>query len=163
LVGRCSTELLHPDCFAEVERRETALMEGRVLSIRAHEKYVGFDGREIDVDATVARATCLEGKAFIVSLRHVAARESGRRMTEGHGGPRLEDLVGEFAARHSLAPAQRLIVGAAAESSAHGAICARVDISKNTLKTQIRRILERTRAGSLEELVTPLRAAALRR
>ncbi len=168
LIGRRSTELLHPQCVAAVEQRVTAFLERRVTSVRTDERYLRLDGDAVDVETTVVRASFIEGKAFIIALRDVAARslDKERLQEDVRGEPlprRLEDLIADLASRHRLALAQKRIVYLAAESSAHEVICAKLGISKNTLKTQIGRILERTGAGSLEELVAPLRAAALRR
>jgi DNA-binding CsgD family transcriptional regulator len=72
------------------------------------------------------------------------------------------ELIANLAAQHRLPPSHRRIVCAATESSSHDVICAKLDISRNTLKTHIRQILERTGAHSLERLVAPLRALVLR-
>jgi PAS domain S-box-containing protein len=164
LIGRRSADLLHPDCWPAVERRTAHFMAGRIVSARARDRFIRFDGSTVDVETAVARATFSKGKAFIVSLRD-AAKFGTSLDTQGADEPArpLDTLVEAFAARYNLPPAQCRIVHAAAESSVHEVICDRLDISKNTLKTQIRRILDRTGADSLEALVAPLRTAALRR
>lgn len=73
------------------------------------------------------------------------------------------DLVAELGHRHHLTPAQRRLVAEAVESAAHEGLAERLGVSTNTIKTQIRGILARTGATSLEELVTQIRAVALRR
>jgi DNA-binding NarL/FixJ family response regulator len=73
------------------------------------------------------------------------------------------DLVSDVAIRHRLTPAQSRLVQVAIESTSHDTLCERLGVSPNTIKTQIRGILMRTGAVSLEDLVSRIRAAALRR
>ena len=73
------------------------------------------------------------------------------------------DLVSDVASRHRLTPAQSRLVQVAIESTSHDTLCERLGVSPNTVKTQIRGILTRTGAASLEGLVAGIRAAVLRR
>lgn len=75
----------------------------------------------------------------------------------------VDRVVGRFAERHRLTPAEQRIMLAAIQSTAREHICRVVGTSVNTIKTQIRRILDRTGADSLEELTVQLRGDALRR
>ena len=135
LIGRRSTDLLHPECIPAVERRVIAFMQERVRLIRAEEKYVRLDGSPVEVETTVVRAMSFAGKAFILTLRdsELVRERDGSASVRAKG---FDELVAELAARHRLARAQRLIVYVAVESSTHEVICAKLDISKNTLKTQ---------------------------
>lgn len=77
--------------------------------------------------------------------------------------PHSAALVADVGQRHHLTPAQSRLIAAAMESAAHDALAERLGVSPNTIKTQVRGILARTGAASLEALVSGLRAAALRR
>jgi DNA-binding NarL/FixJ family response regulator len=76
---------------------------------------------------------------------------------------KVEDVVAHISTRHNLTPAQRRLIDAALESSSHETLSERLGISTNTIKTHVRHILARTGAESLEQLVSELRTAALRR
>jgi DNA-binding NarL/FixJ family response regulator len=89
-------------------------------------------------------------RAFLDRCRHAPSTQ-------------LTTLVANLSARYGLTPAERRLVLAAAESATHGSLEKRLGVSVNTLKTQIRVVLRRTGAHSMEDLVTPLRALAMRR
>jgi PAS domain S-box-containing protein len=75
VVGRRSVDLIHPESIPLVERHAAVLMtDSRSTATRSIEKYVRVDGTLVDVEVTAARATFLEGKAFIVFIRDITDR-----------------------------------------------------------------------------------------
>ncbi|HSO34165.1 MAG TPA: PAS domain S-box protein [Labilithrix sp.] len=87
LVGRKSTELMHPSNIPLVEKRAAALMAGEVVPV-IDEKYVRLDGEIVDVEVSAARVPLSQGKAFVVIMRDVRDRkeseERARKEREAH-------------------------------------------------------------------------------
>ena len=111
---------------------------------RAHRSGAGFMIKPFS-DEDITR--------FIEAVRHQVAEP-----------PQLSASVLELVKMHGLTPAHgRILQVAAAESAAREVIAERLGLSKWTVKTQVHEILERSGCDSLEALVAPLRAAALRR
>jgi DNA-binding NarL/FixJ family response regulator len=71
-------------------------------------------------------------------------------------------LVAALAKQHGLTRAEEHLVDLAIESSAHDYLVGALSVTANTVKTQIRSILAKTGAGSLERLVLPIRVGVLR-
>jgi len=94
LVGRRSTELLHPDSIPIVERHVARLMADDSATTRSEEKYLRLDGTVVHVEATGARARFYDGKAFIVFLRDIGDRKEveERRKREQEAAARAEAM-----------------------------------------------------------------------
>jgi PAS domain S-box-containing protein len=176
LVGRESTELLHPDCFSEVEQRAIALMEERVHSIRANDRYVRLDGRAVDVEAMVARASCLEGKAFIVCLRDLRAqgeratplycRESAMGAEASERTIHLvppDDVVGAWQARYALTSAEALVLRNGVRGLPRSAITVRFGVAPATVKKHVHNLVQKTGDASLDAAVYRVLREAMER
>ncbi len=70
-------------------------------------------------------------------------------------------LIDRLVTLYRLTARHRDLLIAAVVSTRHSDLAARLRKSRNTIKAQIALILERTGADSLEELVSPIRAAAM--
>jgi DNA-binding NarL/FixJ family response regulator len=66
-------------------------------------------------------------------------------------------FIDELVRAHRLTSAERRVVECALESTRRAVLVRKLDVTENTVKTQIRSLLNKTGAGSLDELVTPLR------
>jgi PAS domain S-box-containing protein len=162
LIGRRSTELLHPDYVPEVERRVAVFMQERVQSLRASEKYIRFDGTEVEVETVVARAKFLDGKAFFVSLRDVSSRrESERRLREPKLAPidrrppflEASAIVREWAARYHLTSAEAFVLRNALRGRSRDAITALLRVAPSTLKKHAHNLIQKTGDPSLNGAV----------
>jgi PAS domain S-box-containing protein len=161
LVGRRSTELLHPGCFSEVEQRVIALMAEPALSILAEERYVRLDGRPVDVETMVARAMCFGGKAFIVSLRDVSVarprrRGTGTPMGASEGADPLvqaADVVGDWAVRYALTSAEAFILRNSVRGQSRSAIAERLRVAPATVKKHVHNLVQKTGDASLSAAV----------
>jgi DNA-binding CsgD family transcriptional regulator len=66
--------------------------------------------------------------------------------------------VDDLAAHHRLKPAQRDLVMLAANHATHAEMCERLGVLPETLRSRVRSVLRKVRAGSLAELGARLRA-----
>lgn len=149
VIGRRSTELLHPDYVTEVEERVAVLMQERVQSLRANEKYIRFDGSEVEVETVVARAKFLDGKAFFVSLRDVSSPPIDRR-------PRFVEplaIVREWEARYHLTSAEAFVLRNALRGRSRDAITALLRVAPSTVKKHAHNLIQKTGDPSLNVAV----------
>jgi two-component system cell cycle sensor histidine kinase/response regulator CckA len=74
LVGRKSTEIVHPRGLRLVEERVAALMAGATVPA-VEETYLRLDGTPVEVETTASRVPLAAGKAFVVILRDIHDRK----------------------------------------------------------------------------------------
>jgi two-component system, cell cycle sensor histidine kinase and response regulator CckA len=74
LLGRKSTDLIHPDSISAVAARGVALMKGESVPA-LEEKWVRMDGEVVVVESNVARVPLAAEKAFVVILRDLRERK----------------------------------------------------------------------------------------
>ncbi len=151
LIGRRSTELLHPRCVPEVERRVAVFMEKRVRSIRAYETYIRFDGKAVNVETMVAHAAVLDGKAFIVNLRGANARQENERPRTFDRHP--SDLLREWALRYKLTSAETFVLCHALRGRSRGEITSLMRVAPSTVKKHVHNLVQKTGDASLNAAV----------
>jgi two-component system cell cycle sensor histidine kinase/response regulator CckA len=74
VLGRKSTELVHPDCVPEIALRASALMRGESVPA-IEERWIRFDGTLVDVETNVSRIPLAVGAAFVVIVRDIRERK----------------------------------------------------------------------------------------
>jgi len=115
------------------------------------------------VDASgVANKIHLLNAVYVCKPNVHANIRSFLRTCAASGQPNLSQLIDELETTYALTPAERRLIAAALMTSARERIAAHLGLSLNTVKRQIASILAKASANSLDELVAPLRAKALR-
>jgi PAS domain S-box-containing protein len=79
LVGKRSTELVHPDSISGIEQRAAALMRGEPAGPTV-ERYLRLDGSPVEVEAHASRIPNTDGKVFLVVLRDLGPRREASRL-----------------------------------------------------------------------------------
>lgn len=98
LVGRAIHDFIHPDSQATVQRRLQKLADGANGLPPAEEKYVGLDGKSVDVEAATIDIVYQDQPALLTVVRDITPRKQAEeaRLAERMSIARdLHDLLGQ--------------------------------------------------------------------
>jgi PAS domain S-box-containing protein len=82
VVGRATLDFIHPDYHATVNERVSQMFNADQVASALEEKYVGLDGRLVDVEVTAAPFTVSGGRAIHVFFQDISARKRAEEERE---------------------------------------------------------------------------------